>query len=218
MTIGSRMVLAAVLIALGVASFMQLKREAPPLRRPREVTAWLADPEQVRRWQESLQRQGVERLLIDFDFGNVLDRVGLDTDGDGRTDLVGIYRNGALVQLARDQNRDARVDDWELIRPSGDPGRIESDSNSDGLVDTWSRLERGVVRSIESDTNADGKVDRWEEYAADGALQRIASDNDGDGRPEQWETYGDQGKMLKTEYDFDGDGKPDHALALGDGS
>lgn len=208
-----RPVLVAVAVALAVAVFLQMRRSGPPVQRSQDVAAWLSDPQQVAQWQAQLKEAGVDQLLIEYDPGQVLERVGLDTNSDERADLVGIYRAGRLVRMARDDNRDNRVDQWVLLKPDKEERtRLESDRNFDGLVDTWTVIQAGVVQSVESDTNGDGKVDRWEIYS-DGKLKEIASDNDGNGRAEQWEHYSSSGELTLIEYDLDGDGKPDRSFA-----
>ena len=210
-----RPALAAVALALVGAAYLQWSGADPPVQRPRNVGAWLGDAEQIQQWQAKLKREGVERLLIGYDPGNVLERIGLDTDRDERTDLVGIYRGGKLVRMARDQNRDNRVDEWVLLERNGiEERRLESDRNSDGIVDTWTVIDQaGVIQMVESDTNGDGRIDTWESYS-EGQLKEIASDNDGSGRPEQWEHYSGPGKLIRIEYDLDGDGKADSSLTL----
>jgi hypothetical protein len=204
-----RLVVVAGVSAALFASQLALRRGPGPELTGPPVSAAVAGPEQIRAWQEGLQSEGLEKLLLDYDPGSVLERVGLDSDQDGRPDLLAIYRAGELVRVTPSGAR--RGGAWEVLQQGNELTRVESDRDGDGIIDAWTFTKGGKIDSVHVDGNGDGRVDRWERYEKD-TLVEIASDNDGDGRADQWEGYGPDGAITSLRYDTDGDGKPDASL------
>lgn len=111
---------------------------------------------------------------------------------------------------------------------------VETDSNKDGVVDSWTYFDKGRKTKLELDTNNDGKPDSVSNFIYDksGNLIKVETDNNNDGKPDQityfsnkvilkeendldhngvidsW-TYYKDGKPSRSEIDLNGDGKPD---------
>jgi hypothetical protein len=127
-------------------------------------------------------------------------------------------------------------------KSSGKLELITYDTNKDGKVDAWSRMDGTRLVSMEIDRNFDGIVDRWEYYAADGSLQKVGFSRANDGTVDAWAYQGangqvarievsthrdgkvnrvefyEGGKLARAEEDADGDGKPDKWEAYKNGA
>lgn len=110
---------------------------------------------------------------------------------------------------------------------------ITYDTNKDGKVDAWSRMDGTRLVSMEIDRDFDGVVDRWEYYGAGGNLEKVGYSRAGDGKADAWAYQGpdgqvarievstrrdgavnrteffEAGRLARVEEDSDGDGKPD---------
>ena len=89
-------------------------------------------------------------------------------------------------------------------------GRLELityDTNGDGKVDAWSRMDGTRLLSMEIDRNFDGTVDRWEYYSADGALEKVGFSRANDGRADAWAYQGEDGQVARIEVSTGRDGK-----------
>jgi hypothetical protein len=169
---------------------------------------------------------------------NVLLRVELDRDYNGRIDAWQEYEGGALVRRTLDQNGDGKPDVWEEYRD----GRMTSrqvdrnhdgvrdafyvyragslveerhDSNDDGKIDVIVKYENRVRVALEEDRDYDGRMDQWTHYELRGDREvpaRIERDTNGDGRPDVFENYdtsSGQPVLTRREEDRNGDGKID---------
>jgi len=89
-------------------------------------------------------------------------------------------------------------------------GRLELityDTNKDGKVDAWSRMDGTRLVSMEIDPDFDGIVDRWEHYSAGGALEKVGFSRANDGKADAWAYQGDNGRIAGIEVSTNRDGK-----------
>jgi hypothetical protein len=89
-------------------------------------------------------------------------------------------------------------------------GRLELityDTNKDGKVDAWSRMDGTRLVSMEIDRDFDGIVDRWEHYSAGGALEKVGFSCANDGKADAWAYQGDNGRIARIEVSTNRDGK-----------
>jgi hypothetical protein len=134
----------------------------------------------------------------------------LDTNHDGRNDLVSLYvtnEAGSLRCKQADLNFDGRLDAWFHYDEAGELVREQYDQDYDGRIDLGSYYEAGGLTLDEIDLNRDGFVDAWRRYDK-GRLTRIETDRDGDGRPDMFAYYL-AGRIDRIGYDVTGDGKVD---------
>jgi hypothetical protein len=70
-------------------------------------------------------------------------------------------RDGKIVRLLQDGDRDGRAEAVILYRANGKPERGEIDTDEDGRVDRWEHFWiDGTLEKVDLDTNGDGRVDR----------------------------------------------------------
>lgn len=111
--------------------------------------------------EQDLNFDGRKDIWIYYDDQGNRQMEEMDTDFDGKVDLVTIRQNGKVI-------------------------RQELDTNFDGKPDIWKYFENELLVRIERDSHYTGKVDYWEYYEG-GQLDRIAYDKDGDGRPDEFD-------------------------------
>lgn len=70
----------------------------------------------------------------------------------------------APKKVEMDTNYDGKADRIEIYDDAGQIVRLESDTNSDSIIDEWVIFEKGNPVKKEKDTNADGKADVWVAY------------------------------------------------------
>jgi hypothetical protein len=91
--------------------------------------------------------------------------------------------------------------------------QITYDRNSNGRIDTWTRMQGARPISSELDTNEDGVIDRWEEYDAEERLTRAGWTRQPSPDPakpvaDTWLYPSADGKTSRIEYlDADNTGK-----------
>ncbi|HYB91705.1 MAG TPA: hypothetical protein VEC38_11745 [Candidatus Binataceae bacterium] len=101
-------------------------------------------------------------------------KISIDTNGDGRPDVVKTYRDNALV-------------------------RVESDRNFDGKVDLVQEYSRGVlVREIHDD-DFDGKPEAIKTFRPNGTMAIVERDPQERGYVDVVEYYDDSGKLIRRE-------------------
>lgn len=99
-----------------------------------------------------------------YDAQGVIQKVELDTDGDGKVDEWIFYEKGVAVRGEKDVNKDGKPESKLFYDEKGILVRTETDSTGDGKIDEWVYYTSGVPVKAEKDTNADGKVDTWLNY------------------------------------------------------
>lgn len=134
----------------------------------------------------------------------------LDTNGDGKPDIVKVMSGGREVCRMVDLNHDNKPDSFLYFDPSGSIRRRESDFDRDGKIDEIAYYSAGVIVRKDRETNLDGKLDTWDFYEG-GKLHHRMRDSDGDGKVDQWWTWANPDKIecAVIASDHNGDGKPD---------
>ena len=155
---------------------------------------------------------GVDRARCD-DRGKQV--VKTDINGDGRPDVIKLYRtagsgdSGSQVLVCKqvDMNNDARID---IVYHYDDAGAVsfeEFDLDFDGRFDLRAFYQGGRKVREEMDMNYDGRVDFTKFYEGD-KLVRIERDSNNDGRVDEWQYY-ENGKLDRIGYDSGGTGRVD---------
>jgi hypothetical protein len=134
----------------------------------------------------------------------------VDTNGDGKADLVRVMADGHEVCRMVDLNHDGKPDTYMYFDGSGAIRRRESDFDRDGHIDEIAYYEKGVPVRKDRETNLDGKLDTWDFYEG-GKIHHRMRDSDGDGKVDQWWTWPNPDKIecAVIATDRNGDGKPD---------
>jgi hypothetical protein len=133
----------------------------------------------------------------------------VDSNGDGKPDIVSVLKGGKEVCRVLDLNFDGKVDRFIYFDEAGQARRMESDYDRDGRVDEVAYLVGGQFVRKDREMNLDGKLDTWDLYE-NGKLAKRERDADGDGRVDQWWTFPEakpECPVIAT--DKDGDGRPD---------
>jgi hypothetical protein len=87
----------------------------------------------------------------------------------------------------------------EYDKTTGKLKLLKYDSDSNGVVDTWSYMDGARIVRIEIDKNEDGKVDRWEYYDASQKLEKIGTSRNGDGKEDSWSYPAGDGSIARVE-------------------
>ena len=82
-----------------------------------------------------------------------------DSDGDGRPDEYWIFRNGILIQQARDRNYDGQLDAWDHYNSNSQRLISTADDNFDGKIDMWWYYTNGILASSSQDTDFNSTPD-----------------------------------------------------------
>jgi len=98
-------------------------------------------------------------------------KILIDTNSDGRPDVVKTYRKGALADVEYDRNFDGTVD---LVRQyiDGILTREIHDDDFDGKTECIKEFRRGRVAIVERDPEERGYIDVVEYYDDAGNLSR----------------------------------------------
>jgi hypothetical protein len=134
----------------------------------------------------------------------------VDTNGDGKPDIVRVMSDGHEVCRMVDLNHDGRPDTYIYFEANGGVRRRESDFDRDGHIDEVAYYSNGVPVRKDRETNLDGKLDTWDFYEG-GKIHHRMRDSDGDGKVDQWWTWPNPDKIecAVIATDRNGDGKPD---------
>ena len=85
----------------------------------------------------------------------------MDTDFDGRVDVISFFESAQLVRKEYDTNFDNKVDLWRFFEDNNIVKK-EADLNYDGDIDYWEYFENGKLDRVGIDRDSDGEVDDWE--------------------------------------------------------
>jgi hypothetical protein len=132
----------------------------------------------------------------------------LDTNGDGKYDIVRVSDGNTPVCIASDMNHDGKPDMYEYFDKSGQVRRREIDFDDNGVANVIEHYENGKMTSRELDTTNQGRIDTWDTFdPATGKIVKRERDSTNDGRIDQWWTY--EGDKVTIAMDRNGDGLPD---------
>lgn len=110
----------------------------------------------------------------------------VDVNSDGKINMRRTYNElGALMLEEVDTDLDGRMDVINHI-DNGNLVRKDLLDQGSGVVLTSRYYFEGNIQRVEQDTNHDSKVDYWEFYEQ-GVLDRIGRDLNGDGRADTWQ-------------------------------
>lgn len=138
----------------------------------------------------------------------------VDSNGDGKPDIVSVMKGGREVCRVLDLNFDGVTDRYVYFDDAGQPRRMESDYDRDGRIDEIAYLSGGQFVRKDREMNLDGKLDTWDSYEG-GKLAKRERDADGDGRVDQWWTFPpDKPECPVVATDKDGDGRADVGSAM----
>jgi hypothetical protein len=134
----------------------------------------------------------------------------IDTNGDGKPDLVHVMSDGREVCRMIDFNFDGVPDTWIYFDEQGRIRRRESDFDRDGKLDEVAKYVNGEIVEKDRELTLDGKFDTWDFYV-NGKLHHRLRDSNGDGKIDEWWTWPDPDKpeCAVIAVDMNGDGKPD---------
>lgn len=96
----------------------------------------------------------------------------------------------------------------EYSPKSGRLNRLEVDTNKNGKIDSWTRMEGTRIDLIEIDRDENGKIDRWEHYV-NNKMVKIGTSSRGDGVEDEWAYPGPKGFVERVESDTNRDGRID---------
>jgi hypothetical protein len=117
-----------------------------------------------------------------------LELLRVDSDGDGKFDMVSHMDGTRFLWIEVDKNEDGIVDRWDYYGPdnklekAGFSTRQDGveDTDGDGAIDRWDTYDNGRVASVAFDTKHRGKPDRRFIYHPDGTF-RLEEDPRGTG-------------------------------------
>jgi hypothetical protein len=135
----------------------------------------------------------------------------VDRNNDGRIDQWIFREDGEIAKEVLDEDFDGRPDrtiafDAQTHRPD----KVEEDTSGDGVLDSWTDYDNGVIARRRSDSNGDGTVDTWSFFRA-GELSRHEQDTSGDGFRDVVSFF-EGGRRVREERDSNGDGQADKIL------
>jgi len=82
-----------------------------------------------------------------------------DTNQDGKTDSVWVYRNGECVEIDEDRNFDGLLDSWSSFERGSRRVSAKADNNFDGEPDVWWNYTNGLLAVSRADTDFNGTAD-----------------------------------------------------------
>jgi hypothetical protein len=134
----------------------------------------------------------------------------IDTNGDGKPDIIKVMVGAREVCRMVDLNHDGRPDSFIYFDEKGAIRRTESDFDRDGFIDEIAHYSGGVVVRKDRETNLDRKLDTWDFYQGGKIHQRLR-DSDANGKVDQWWTWPnpDKPECAVIASDHDNDGQPD---------
>jgi hypothetical protein len=134
----------------------------------------------------------------------------VDTNGDGKPDIVRVMSDAHEICRVVDLNHDDKPDSFIYFDANNNVRRRESDFDRDGKIDEIAYYTAGVITRKDRETNLDGKLDTWDFYEG-GRIHHRMRDSDGDGKVDQWWTWPnpDRIECAVIAADHNHDGLPD---------
>jgi hypothetical protein len=99
-----------------------------------------------------------------YDDKGAIQKVEMDTTGDGKMNEWMFYEGGIPNKVERDLNKDGKADTFLTYNKKGQLVKIETDTTGDGKINDWVFYENGKPIKAEKDTNKDGKPDTFITY------------------------------------------------------
>ncbi len=143
-------------------------------------------------------------------------RITRDQDGDGVTNVLELYQNGALVERQIDANGDGKMEERLLFDEDGSLARRRLDTDQDGDLDMLEIYRNGLLYVQQWDQNQDGKAELRIFYNAGGETESIEKDVSMDGRMDLFQRYKDN-QLAFVEKDTNGDGEIDAKISYDTG-
>ena len=121
---------------------------------------------------------------------NMIRQKELDTDLDGRMDIIEIYSSkGIMIQSKQDEDQNGTMETTWFYDEKEQPVKGKKDRNQDGKTDIWVYYQSGKLEHIEEDRDHNGKVDFWEYYDHTEAVICRKKDLNGDEVPDKIEKF-----------------------------
>jgi antitoxin component YwqK of YwqJK toxin-antitoxin module len=120
--------------------------------------------------------------------------------------LLTVFADGTR-QVKEDTNKDGRIDRIAHLDATGNLVKLEADTNSDGVMDTFQYYEKGTLVRLERDMDADGLID--ERDILERGKRALNEKLDKSGRVVSVIRFDDKEKPLRWDRDTTGDGKLD---------
>ena len=98
-------------------------------------------------------------------------KIAIDTNGDGRPDIVKTYKNDQTIEIESDRDFDGRTDLVQVYL-NGDLIREIHDDDFDGKPEKIEEFKHGRLAIIERDPQERGYIDIVEHYDDSGQLIR----------------------------------------------
>jgi hypothetical protein len=98
-------------------------------------------------------------------------KIAIDTNGDGRPDVVKTYKDNQVVQIESDRNFDGQTD-LVQVYSHGDLIREIHDDDFDGKPEKTEEFRHGKLAIVERDPQERGYIDIVEYYDDSGKLIR----------------------------------------------
>lgn len=140
--------------------------------------------------------------------------VKIDSNMDGKVDLIQYKENDVLMTEQTDADFDTKYDIFTEYYSDGKKKKEGNDQNQDGVPDDFYYfLKTGETDRQELDTNFDKKPDYWVQYEYDKTRKLkkciLIRDSNFDGKPDEWHYTNEYRQVVKIEKDTNFDGKPD---------
>lgn len=94
-----------------------------------------------------------------------------DSDGDGKSDEISVFRNGHLIEQSFDRNFDGMLDSWNHYDSAVKRNLSSADDNFDGVADVRWNYTDGVLTSSSADTDFNGTPDVTHTFKHDLVVQ-----------------------------------------------
>ncbi len=119
-----------------------------------------------------------DRLKAFYNDRGELFKIEIDTNGDGKTDLVKLVKNGKVYEVKRDSDHNGSFDSTIYFK-HGRVVRIEKDTNNDGRPDVFLYFRHGKLIEKKEDRNHDRKIDYVLDKKNNGiAIEKIDTNHD----------------------------------------